>query len=81
MYDYIFKGLSQPQIGNFIIPIGGLQHLQNDMFEEVDERTQAIIRVLEDKIDNQVELKRKLEEQRKIIEQQKEREENLLKLK
>ena len=81
VYDYIFKGLSQPLIGNFVIPIGSLQHFQDEFFEETDERTQSIIKAIERKIENQEELRKQVEEQQRIIEEQRAREENLQKLK
>jgi hypothetical protein len=39
VYDYIFKGLSQPLIGTFTIPIGNLVHR---LSKEREEETAAI---------------------------------------
>jgi len=65
VYDYILKGLSQPLVGNFVIPIGELQHFQDDQFEEEDARTQELIKSLDSKIRNAHTLKPKLEEEKK----------------
>ena len=60
VYDYIFKGLSQPLIGNFVIPVGELQHLQDEMFQEEDSKTQEIIKELEVILEDVEKVKEKL---------------------
>ena len=79
VYDYIFKGYSQPLIGNFVIPIGDLQHLQNDLFESEDKRTMEIIRALSAKIESAEEDKKEMEEKRLEAQREKEREEEMKK--
>lgn len=50
VYDYIFKGVSQPQIGNFDVPIGDFQHEQEDKFQDEHKLTLKIIKTLEQRI-------------------------------
>ena len=64
VYDYIFKGLSQPLIGNFVIPIGELQHLQEEVFESEDARTQEIIKELENNLENVEKIKEQIKQQK-----------------
>ena len=77
VYDYIFKGISQPLIGNFVIPIGDLQHLQNDLFESEDKKTLEIIRALQSKIEHAEEDKKEIEDKRKEAQREKEQEEDM----
>lgn len=74
VYDYVFKGMSQPIIGNFVVPIGELQHLQDDFYELADERTKKLIQSLDEKIDDVEKNKGKLEERKQnaeaVLEQQ-----------
>ena len=79
VYDYIFKGVSQPLIGNFVIDIGKLQHLQDDEFQAEDQRTQDIIRSLDSKIQKAEEHRKQLEEERIQAEKERLQEEKLKK--
>ena len=79
VYDYIFKGVSQPLIGNFVIDIGKLQHLQDDEFQAEDQRTQDIIRSLDTKIQRAEEQRKQLEEERIQAEKERLQEEKLKK--
>lgn len=80
VYDYIFKGLSQPLIGNFVIPIGELQHLQEEIFKSEDDRTREIIKELDKSIQNIEKVKQKIKEQ-KIKEEAAKKAEEILKKK
>lgn len=64
VYDYIFKGVSQPLVGNFVIPIGDLQHLQDDLFEKENDTTLKIIKRLERLIADADSNKGQLEEEK-----------------
>ena len=79
VYDYIFKGISQPLIGNFVIDIGKLQHLQDDEFQAEDERTLEIIRSLDSKIQQAEKHRKQLEEERIQAEKERLQEEKLKK--
>jgi hypothetical protein len=53
VFDYIFKGLSQPLIGTFVIPIGELMvKLREKKTNRVLKATK-IIRALADKLNSQ----------------------------
>lgn len=81
VYDYIFKGWSQPLVGNFVIPIGELQHFQDEQFEAADGRTLELIKSLEVKINDAAKLRPKLEEQKNEAEAEMEKEIDLQKVK
>lgn len=79
VYDYIFKGVSQPLIGNFVINIGDLQHLQDDLFMDEDKTTKEIVNALQDKILHAEEYKKELQARKQEGQKEKEYEEAMKK--
>ena len=80
VYDYIFKGNSQPLVGNFVIPIGNLQHFQDDLFKSEDEKTLRLIRSLDRKIEESDNMKAQLKNERHEAEIEAEKEEDFEKV-
>lgn len=81
VYDHIFTGLSQPLVGNFVINIGELQHLQDETFEAEDVKIQDLIMQIQNKIDNAEDLKEDLLRAKEKAEADAEKELDLLKVK
>jgi hypothetical protein len=79
VYDYIFKGMSQPLIGNFVVNIGELQHHHDDIIIAEDKKTLDIINEILLKIQDADEQKIEMEEKRLEAEREKEQEETMKK--
>jgi len=77
VYDYIFKGISQPLIGNFVINIGSIQQQRIRDNADQKKKIQEIIKAVSSKISNAKELKAKLEGQKKEGIKEKEKEEEM----
>ena len=76
MYDYIFKGWSQPLLGTFIVPIGDLLHKFADERRAEMEQSNVIIQKLSALIDGaEGERKRREAEEKKRMEEKKKKEE------
>ena len=82
MYDYIFKGWSQPLLGTFIVPIGELLHKFADERRAEMEQSNVIIQKLAALIDGaEAERNRREAEEKKRKEEQKKKEEESLRKK
>ena len=64
-----------------MIPIGDLQHFQDDLFESEDDRTQKLIQSLDRKIEDAEENKNKVEELKNEAEIEAEKDEDFEKMK